>query len=329
MTTKIVGNAPHLEQFFPSPGGEFNNTYKSFYSSPEKFANFVEDIDDYWHATAWETDNSDWAGTKSMKEALDLIRSGWKDGVEQVRKMQSRVLAKHPITKIRKQFGIIGDIPDVPRAVSGNPMNMRKPVPGKGKRKIITLISDMSAHCGHGSEEFLNRAAVVAAIIDQIEASGYSCEVIAIAYSQNKPLVEAMTHVLLKDSSQPTDVARLAFGLGHPGMFRRLVFADWSWSDFTKNLGYGLGYNHTINIGGRIQKDLAEKDMYVVPSVNENSFFRTVESSETQGFVYLMQALREQKCPCFSYEGIPQEKLKQRRSLLDRPEEDDYDDDED
>jgi hypothetical protein len=308
--TKTVGNAQHLESLFPSPE-EGVKTFSSFWSSPEKFADQVEKMDrsKAWSDSAWDTDSGDWYGTKSLQEAIDLVHKGWKEGVDKVERLRGAIVAQTPMQLKPAKFGIVGSVPSVPRAVSGNPLNMKTVDPKKSsKRPIITLISDMSANCSHSSAEFVNRAAVVAALIDQIEAAGYSCEVIATAYGQCGNF-RIKSHVVVKDSNQPVDVARLAFGIGHPGMFRRLIFAEWGHDHFNEDLGYGLGYNHRIVIGSEEQIKLAEKHMYVLPSINSNRFFATEESAETKGLTFILQSLRAQKFPCFTYKGLPEEDI--------------------
>lgn len=302
----VVGNAVHLEHFFPGRLPGFN-TFKSFWSSPDKIADYIESIhpSECWHTSAWDSHDSGWAGTKTMEEAIRLIREGWKEGIELVERMQRRILARYPISKRRVEFDVVGDVPSVARAVSGNPKNMRKPDPHRSRRRpIITLISDMAATCGHEPVELINRAAAVAAIIDHVEAAGHSVEVVAVAYSQSTKH-EIRSHVMVKESHQPVDIARLAFGLGHAAMFRRIIFADWSIDDFNKPLGRGLGYNHKIKLGTQEQKDLEEKHMYVVGSVEyTRNIFLTEESTETHGLNYLLAGLKYQKFPALDFSRI-------------------------
>ena len=314
--TKVVGNALHLEHLFPPPE-EGLKTFQSFWSSPEKFADELVTYNkkDAWQDAAWEKDTGGWYGTNTFEEAIQLIRSGWKEGVDQVARVQGKVLARYPLQKKPARYGIVGSVPSVARAVAGNPLNMQIMDPKKAsKRPIITLVSDIAALCNHSGEEMINRAAVVAALIDQIEAAGYCCEVITAAYSNadwRNDKFKYRAHIIVKESNQPVDIARLAFGLGHAGMFRRLIFAEKGYHQFCRDLGGGLGCTDKINIGGEVQKRLAEKNMYVIPSIQGTTCFTTEEKAETEGVEYILKALRSQKFPVFDYKGLSEEPLKE------------------
>lgn len=309
MSSKVVGNARHLEHLFPSPE-EGVKTFQSFWSSPEAFAEEVASFDKKkaWQDAAWEGDDDGWYGTKTLEEAIELVRSGWKEGVDQVARVQGKVLARYPLQRKPAKYGIVGSVPSVPRAVAGNPLNMQIMDPKKAsKRPIITLVSDIAALCNHTGTEMINRAAVVAALIDQIEAAGYCCEVITAAYSTNNWSGAGMryqAHIMVKESNQPVDIARLAFGLGHAGMFRRLIFAEKGIHQFNKDLGGGLGCTQKMKVGSDVQKSLANKNMYVIPSIQGTTCFETEEKAETEGVEYILKALRAQKFPVFDYKGL-------------------------
>ena len=144
----------------------------------------------------------------------------------------------------------------------------------------------------HSAQEFIHRAAVVTALIDQIESSGYACEVIGFASTTDGDDLHTQVSVQLKNSNQPVDLARLAFGLGHPAMFRRLIFAQWGIDDFNKDLGQCLGFSGCVTDGG-----LADKGIYIIPSINGTGVFETEEKAQKEGLEYIIKSLKEQGCP--------------------------------
>ena len=171
------GNALELCNFFPYVD------YHSTWDTPEAFARHVASIDEKsaWDDAAWER-GSGFSGTENMAEALELARTGWKEGVARIEKIRANIHAMHPVLVKAVRYDIAGSVANVPRAISGNPLNMKANDLSKSRRRpVITLISSMSANCGISKEAITNQAAVVAAIIDQIETQGYACEVIAIA----------------------------------------------------------------------------------------------------------------------------------------------------
>lgn len=317
---RVRGNAEEISHDI-LPG--YN--YSSVWSSPEKFAQSIEGLNpkDAFCDSGWSKGDTDWYGTPNMETAIKMAREGWKEGAEQVESMRRRIEAANPTQKKLKQHGIAGVTPNVPRAVSGNVMNMRMPDETKTKKRpVITLLSNMSASCMVDAEQMTNRAAAVTAIIDKIEASGYSCEVIATATGsadyrdygreegENVGFTVAIS-VLVKRSDQPVDIVRLAYALGHASMFRRLVFADKG--TFAPELGEGLGYSGEPQLPRDENFDL--KSIYVLPSANKKGrFFKDEATSMREGLNFLMLSLQKQGCPAFAKYAIPdpEEEEKQR-----------------
>ncbi len=261
-------------------------------------------------------------GNANMETAIKMAREGWKEGAENVENMRRRIEAANPTQKRLKQYSIAGSTPSVPRAVAGNIMNMRVPDEARSRKKpVITLVSNMSASCMVDAEQMTNRAAAVTAIIDKIESSGYSCEVIATAtgsndyrdYGREEGESEGFTtaiSVLVKRSDQPVDIVRLAFALGHASMFRRLVFADKG--TYAPELGCGLGYSNEPQVPK--DEDFDIKGIYILPSANKNGrFFKDEETSMHEGLNFLMLALQKQGCPALAKYNIPDPEEEEKR----------------
>ncbi len=294
--------------------------YNSMWSSPESFSNHIARLDEKkaWHNGGWERDRrGGWHGTEDMPSALKLAQNGWKEGAEQLDDMCSRIKSSRPMGLRNIQYGIAGVTPSVPRAVAGNILNMRLPDRAHvKKRPIITLIYNMGANCGVPPQQLTNRAAAVAALIDSVEAAGYSCEVYASALTKTSrwetdKTFTGATMVRLKEASQPVDVIRMAFGLGHAAMFRRMVFADWGTSNECKVLGYGLGSSHDFD---RVKEEMEHKSVYTVPSAEDRGdLFDTPELTLDKGVDYLVEALKCQGCPAFSHQPrMTEEELKKK-----------------
>lgn len=318
MTVKRIGDAQEILDLFPAGTGDENIQY-SAWSSPRAFSKHVAGMDQNkaWHPSAWDNDRS-FRGTNTMQEALDLAAVGWKEGITKADKLREKILTLHPIGLKMVRYGIVGAVPCVPRAVAGNPLNMiTKDRAAIKKRPVITLLSNMSVPYYVDADALSNRAAVIAALIDHIEGSGFACDVIAFGRSEGNG-VNAQTMVLVKNSSQPVDIAKLAYGLGHASMFRRLVFADWGFYPFTEKLGRGLGHI----VGDFDTAGMADKGVYLLPKI-QGSMFDTEEASEKEGLKFLVHSLKTQGCLAFSkftpeeLKEIEEEKTKKKLNLLD------------
>lgn len=285
-----IGDSKELDTYLP------DLSYHSTWSSPEKFAAHIENIpkSDIWQPAGWEDNDDGFYGGK-LSEALTLARTGWTEGTETVEKFRNFISSSHPLMPTPSKYGIVGATPDVPRAIAGNIFNMKAIDLRKSHRRpVLTIVSNMAAPWYINKNTITNRAAVVAAIIDQIEAKGFSCEVITTAISAHGKFT-AGTSVILKQSSQPVDIGRLAFGLGHVGMFRRLMFCDRGGHKECRDIGSGLGSSYN-----KFPDNGYEKDIYYLPSVADAEHaFETEELSSTKGLDFLIKSLQDQKCPAF------------------------------
>ncbi len=274
----------------------------STWSSPEAFSRHLKTLNpnECWYGgdNAWTTNDEMFTGVKTMDQAFHLAEGNWDEGAEKVEKLRARITAARPVGPRLIKYGIAGAVPCIPRAVAGNIFNMKDNTSARSKKKpILTLLCNMSANCGINKEAITNRAAAVAAIIDQIEASGYCVEVISTALTSSGKF-NAATSIMAKAAHQPADIKRLAFALGHAAMFRRLVFADWEHNKDFQPLGCGLGRSHDMDNKG--SEEWEAKAIYKVPSANDRAeLFKTEELAMTKGLDYLMESLHGQKCPPF------------------------------
>lgn len=308
-------DAPHLQHLLPC---KFD--YASFWSSPEALARWLQSKGkkDAWSDTAWDTSDPEWYGSKNMDDALGMARTGWPEGAERVSRIRDYVNASNPIRKEPIKYGMVGTTPSVPRAVAGDPKSMRLPFGTASKRRpIITLIANMGAYCHVTPTAINNRSAAVAAIIDQIEAAGFCVEVMAVspcrgwrensAYNNGTNakghLVNGgkywkmCTAVLVKPSDQPTDIGRLAFGLGHTSMFRRMAFAD-RCLEPTARAGLENDMGSTITLEPDADQNF--QGIFILPSNNDQTYmFEDEKYAATTGVAWLVNELKRQKCPAF------------------------------
>ncbi len=297
------GNAKELDEFVPVVTKDVKNGYHSTWQSPEQFYSHVKSLQkgDAWQTAGWDR-GKQWYGTESLDEAIDLAENGWKEGIERVERLRSRTIAQNPMRAQPIRYGIAGSTPCVPRAVAGNIFNMRAPDLARSKRRpVITIVSNMAANCGISETVISNRAAVVAAMVDQIESAGFSCEVIATATSaggwRGDSEFKAATSIVVKRSDQYADVGRMSFALGHSSMFRRFVFNDWGTAGVCqKGLGSSLGSNLELTH----DDDLNFRGIYSLPSPEQSrDLFKDEETSATKGLAWLIDEMKAQNCPAF------------------------------
>lgn len=306
-----IGDAPDLTRLMRS---ETNNgpTVIASWSSLEVFASqFKGDNGAKW----WARSNvrNDWSpgfnGADSFDEALDLAIHGWAEGGETIERTRGYIRALNPLSPRMIKYGIAGATPNVPRAIAGNILNMRVPERARSqKKKTITIVYNMCENGGTNKDMITNKAAVTAALIDEIEAKGFACEIIsAVAtrgggWSWNGPVPAMMCYeyVRIKESHHPIDINRLAFGLGHAAMFRGLFFADMQRNKEFEPIGAGLGCATTT----KPTQELCEEQIYTITSAGGKegisaNLFDTVDNAVTKGLDAIVSELQKQGCPAF------------------------------
>lgn len=324
-----VGDAPNItrlidindcKDYYESYKTDYPNrpTFRSSWSSPEAFAGHIQRMSgsSWYDGSVWKSMDKRFSGVDNLQEAIDMAFHGWKEGGALIEKTRGYIQALNPLSPKMVKYGIAGATPNVPRAIAGAILNMRVPEKKASmKKKTITIVYNM-CESGYTDKAMVsNKAAVVAALIDEIEAKGFACEVIACATTSTREF-RCLTSVCVKDSNQPVDVNRLAFSLGHSAMFRGLFFADWQGDDFCKTLGYGLGIISTT----QATPDANAEQIYTIESGSSKqiniSNFKDIETAATKGLNQIVRALQMQGCPAFP-------KLKDHEDDLEKPEEDD------
>lgn len=309
------------------PSYPLKKTIIASWSSLEVFAKqFKGDNGSGWWArrnvrNSW---SADFNGCDSFDEALDMAVHGWEEGGVACDKARGYIQALNPLSPKLVRYGIAGTTPNVPRAIAGNLLNMRQPKPTASmKKKTITIIYNMCENGGTDATMITNKAAVTAALIDEIEAKGFAVEVIASVVtnghdyrSGSRGTIRAYEFVRVKESHHPVDINRLAFGLGHAAMFRGLFFADMQRNDEFKEIGEGLGGAASM----QALKEHNEEQIYTISSAGQPisaGWFKDMDMSATTGLNAIVRELRLQGCPAF-----PVMTEKEREDALAKPEED-------
>lgn len=298
---RTVGNNPALASTLPALWHDVIS--HAHFSSPEALCAFVESKPEssYWEDTAIGDDRK-FTGTSSLQQALKLCRDGWPEGAARVAKLRDKIIASNPIAPRLSRWDVAGAYPSVARALSGNPMNMRRIDSAVTRRRpVLTIVHHMGGSSFIEADTFCNKAAVMAAIIDAIEGAGYSVELIAVSVSaatKNREPGNAFVHetaITVKEAGQSVDIGKLAFAVGHVAMFRRFAFACRTCDDFNKPLGGTLG--HTVDY-----HEIPE-GRFILPSLMKcEKHFETEATAATRGLNFFISELQKQGCPAFPSE---------------------------
>jgi hypothetical protein len=300
-TIKIVGNETDLRAIMPTLSQR--RQYHRYDASPVALAEHamaVSKANTNWHGGFCRVGGESFSGTETLADAQVLANEGWPEGAARVASLRDRINADHPTMRRLSAYSVAGHYVDVQRYVSGNPAYMRHiRVDVSKRRPVLTLVSDMSANCDVAGTSLTNRAAVVAAIVDAIEAAGFSCHVIAASAVRARDAdLACMSACTLKAAGETVDTGKLAFGLGHAAMFRRLLWVGYSEDAFTIKLETCLGT--ALPLAGLARPD----DTFILAGIDRQTQTKFADENHaaTDGLEYLLASLRDQNCPAFNQE---------------------------
>jgi len=254
--------------------------------------------------SAWIDDNDrDFYGV-TLTEARRLARDGWQEGAERVQPLLDRVKTARPTRKALTRWDVAGAVPSIPRYLAGNPLHMRtRQISATSQQPIITLISSTSAPWWTATATFERLATAAAAIVDRLEDAGFRVEIIAGRRESSDPsgagsasgANNARGHrsemfFRVKAAQDGLDLARVAFGIGHPSVHRRLLFAAGnSHPAFDASLGDSQGFAVGLPPLER------PPGAYVLPALAHLE--KQVKHDPVAVFDHVIETLKAQGCP--------------------------------
>lgn len=177
-----------------------------------------------------------WDNGVGWQGALRMAVEGWEEGVGKV----SALVDSLPMgARAVRTYSAAGDYPDVPRAVSGDPFNMVRRGMAHKQRPTMTIVVNCCCSAAVPASAMMNYAAAMVSVVDRLENRGVSVELIGCAVSALRGK-RGMVAWTIKKAGDPVDLSAVAYGIGHPAMFRRLCFA--AWERFPREMHtYGYG----------------------------------------------------------------------------------------
>lgn len=169
-------------------------------------------------------DKTRFTGTKSLEEALNLMRNGWGEGSEKLSHIFKEKVRATEIGKVRKNvIGVQGYQPIVPLYLANQPENMVSSIMKPMKQKIVTLDKDISYSCRVKCEEIMENSASALRVIHNFESCGYRCN-LNVVLGTTTYSGEYYVKVKIKSANERFSISKMTFPLAHTSMLRRLYF---------------------------------------------------------------------------------------------------------
>lgn len=184
-----------------------------------------------------------WAGTKTWDEARRLMKSGWAEKAKELESQLSKELNKEPTQVMRQKsvYDVVGGNCSVPRYLQGVPTSMIRQVRTPVKQKTVTVNYNLTFNGNTSEKELIENAVKCLAYVKRLEDSGTRVNL-------NVFFVTGLGHrafayvVPIKKTGERLSLAKMAFTLCHPAMFRRIMFGCLERDkDVTEDFVYGYG----------------------------------------------------------------------------------------
>ena len=199
---------------------------------------YAQDPENVWHHSAIRTGRPDFYGTETLYEARDLMKHGWREGVERMSKNLNALSANVSMPDLTPSYSydVGGMFPDVAAFCAGEVEHMvtEEPVDSETKSVVHLVIP--------GSYPALMRVAqlerygtALLSVLDALQRSGRSVSLEWIKCSEPDEKGKAKQHGLKQpryvtvrtpiiEEGRALDIASVSFAF-HPSMLRRLAFA--------------------------------------------------------------------------------------------------------
>lgn len=173
-----------------------------------------------------ESSDTSFAGTRSLKEAIDLCRGGYHEQYTQFLDMQQELRGYLPTVAFRR--GMVSDVygfmPNVGAYLQGSPKSMYRLTP-QAEKKFIKVYFNCVYPGFTNPNEIRNRGVLTLVLIELLEQLGYSVDLIFFSYIMARRYGQALfTTVKLKHTGENIDPMSCYFPMAHPSYLRRILF---------------------------------------------------------------------------------------------------------
>lgn len=200
-------------------------------------------------------DSWSWRGVNNYNHALELLRNGYVDKVEEIKKEIDKSVRGQG-KRITFSNDIVGYAPIVPLAILGVPTSMINSTMKPIKTKVLNIFYNTSCYAYVDSDDIIKVGTEFLKVLASLEMQGYRVKLTAVQdYSGDS--YSNILKINLKSANQPLDLKRMSFPSMHTGFFRVIGF---DWYSKTPRGRYLSGYGKRIeDVFGKEFKDVKEK----------------------------------------------------------------------
>lgn len=207
--------------------------------------------------------NGRFTGVNTYKDAMDVVRNGYKDPLEKMKKAILKMGEMDQNKRPRTKNDFIGFAPNVPNALNNIPINMINREKQQAQAKTIHLTYSFCALADVSTGEIIKGGINFISLVNSLEKQGFRVKIDILFISCVEKTASAFT-VNLKEYGQQLNLLKLAFPLVHPAMLRRISFKWLETMQEIKDRDYIHGYGRTLGIvlnnNGNKEREFLEKN---------------------------------------------------------------------
>lgn len=170
----------------------------------------------------------DWDFNTGFMKALDITCNGgaWHEGAEELSKIDNVLEAsKEMAIKPYYDLAPVGGCVDVGEFLAGNPECFMGIDDNTPNSPIIKITVSLFTACIMKAHHLYNFGRALLSLIEGLEFSGYSVELVGIAAMYNDYGNDGLeTHITLKKAGDQWSAGNIAYAIAHPAFSRRVGF---------------------------------------------------------------------------------------------------------
>jgi hypothetical protein len=191
---------------------------------------------------------SDWNGTSNYEEAVEIMKNGYPEAVEKIKKKESKLLKVRGVQVRNKQKNdVVGHTPIVPNLLQGIPINKIHTERKVQKAKTVHIVWDMGENCGVSRKEIEDNSLIVLEAITRLEQNGIRVMLDTCLYCGEANGECLGASVTVKGYREKLDITRVSGMMAHVSLFRRIGFRWLETCPTMTSTDFAWGYGRSIH----------------------------------------------------------------------------------
>lgn len=176
-----------------------------------------------WTGTKPETEqmSKSFHGVSNFADAMKLFEDGDVGLAKKV--AEAKIPAMMTAPKRRRVYSPVGGTVCVPKLLSGEPYCMRRSKKVPDSAKVISIYYNATVSCAYSTEDILQVNKKLVNMVNTLCINGYSIQLYYVTVTSHNGNKYVFSYKI-KSFQDSFNLARTAFILGHPSMYRAIWF---------------------------------------------------------------------------------------------------------